>query len=36
MTLKIQGQERHKFLGNTPAVADKHYARRVTRLKPVG
>jgi site-specific recombinase XerD len=31
-----QGQQRHKFLGNTPAVADKHYARRTTKLKPVG
>jgi site-specific recombinase XerD len=30
-----QGMERHKFLGNSRAVADTHYNRRVTKLRPV-
>lgn len=30
-----QGQERDKFLGNSKAVADRHYARRAAKVYPV-
>lgn len=30
-----QGQDRDKFLGNSKAVADKHYARRATKVFPI-
>ena len=29
------GQDRAKFLGNDPSVAHRHYARRVTKLRPL-
>jgi len=29
------GQDRAKFLGNNPSVAHRHYARRITKLRPL-
>jgi len=29
------GQDRAKFLGNDPSVAHRHYARRVTKIRPL-
>jgi hypothetical protein len=30
-----QGQDRAAFLGNDPAVAERHYARRETKVRPL-